>query len=144
MTKKIYGFQALPIETTNTYDPATFKKPFTQFHALNLSVILPRAEDSFLGISCEPVIYFQEEINGTEYFRFAVKSQFGLDPIFDIAQRDKQIYALIQTSILNFNDILSISENLPDFESINVTFEEIDFETAKLAIEKSIFMNSAN
>lgn len=139
------SFQTKGPEVIHNYNPE-IKPPFTREHAIDLSIVLPRTEKDLLYIKAAPLVKFRKDYNfkKKELFYFQVKTEFWITPIYDIEERNKHIYNLICTSILNFNELLPLADYLPKSILSTVVFEEPYFRMAKEAIEKSVRLNQAN
>lgn len=121
------------------------KLPLVPYFGINLSVVLPRTETSTLYVSVKPFANFKIGEGHPFFCKFETQSEFFLSPIYDIDQRDKQISQLIQTGILDFNDLLSLIDNPPlTLNGSKILFENITEQEAKPLIQKAIFINQSN
>ena len=138
-------FQTKGPEVIHNYKPE-YKPPFTREHAIDLSIVLPRTEKDLLYIKSAPLVKFRKDYDfkKKELFYFQVKTEFWITPIYNIEERNKHIYNLICTSILNFNELFPLADYLPSSILSTVVFEEPDFGAGQEVIEKSIRLNQAN
>jgi hypothetical protein len=137
------SFKANP--PTIIHNDIKTKLPLVPYFGIDLSVVLPRTESSTLYVSVKPFANFKIGEGHPFFCKFQTQSEFFLSPIYEIEQRDKQIYQLILTGILDFNDLLSLIDNPPvTLNGSKILFENITEQDAKQFIHKAIFINQGN
>lgn len=133
----------VPIISVNDY-PLHFLQKVVLDYGMALSIVLPRTDTSNLYVKITPKVFFRLAPDTPSLFSLQIESEFFLSPIFDENERDKFIYSLIRTAILNFNDLLSTINNIPPPIKSNIFFDTPAEQSCKEPIKKSILINQSN